>query len=544
MDTYSYILPVKIISCSENVTGAQNLFSLNEMQISMHEEKYVKFSGKGYLILDFGREYVGMLRLITYRVKNENYCTKARIRFGESVTECCAEIGEKNLVDHHSVHGGYYDVPNLSDQCIGDTAFRFVRIDILEDCEVLIKNILLVWRHCGLFCRGKFESDDLLLNKIYSVALDTVYLTMQNDVIWDGVKRDRLVWGGDLNPEIKSILCGYGNVPCIRNSLTAVRKGAPLPAWVNDIPSYSMWWIINLYDYYMFSGDDNYLLENLDYLEGVIDLFSKCFTVDGEILVEKNAVSCDMPWFLDWPTYGSGSEKEGVKALYKVALDCGAFLLQKAGLSGEICRSLNLKIKLENTGSYAKSVLAMRLWAGTHDNAFAELEKNGATDISTFMSYYILKAMSKTGNTDRAVEIAKEYFGGMLSRGATTFWEDFNISWLLGSGRIDAFPKEGEKDLHGDFGAFCYKGFRHSLCHGWASGVAAFLVEDVAGIKVQECGCKTILVEPKLGNIKELDAIYPLPDGELHVTCKKTKSGKIEIKTEQPENVKILWRGN
>ena len=67
----------------------------------------------------------------------------------------------------------------------------------------------------------------------------------------------------------------------------------------------------------------------------------------------------------------------------------------------------------------------------------------------------------------------------MLSRGATTFWEDFDVAWLEGSGRIDEFPEKGQKDIHGDFGAFCHIGFRHSLCHGWASGVLAFIIEQM-----------------------------------------------------------------
>ena len=64
----------------------------------------------------------------------------------------------------------------------------------------------------------------------------------------------------------------------------------------------------------------------------------------------------------------------------------------------------------------------------------------------------------------------KEYYGAMLDKGATTFWEDFDIEWAENSCRIDELPKDGEKDIHGDFGAFCYKGFRHSLCHGWSAG--------------------------------------------------------------------------
>jgi hypothetical protein len=66
----------------------------------------------------------------------------------------------------------------------------------------------------------------------------------------------------------------------------------------------------------------------------------------------------------------------------------------------------------------------------------------------------------------------------MLDVGATSFWEDFDIEWTRGSSRIDEPPREGEKDIHGDYGAFCYVGFRHSLCHGWSAGVIGFMKEE------------------------------------------------------------------
>ena len=56
--------------------------------------------------------------------------------------------------------------------------------------------------------------------------------------------------------------------------------------------------------------------------------------------------------------------------------------------------------------------------------------------------------------------------------------EDFNLDWVNGSCRIDELPKDGEKDIHGDYGDYCYKGFRHSLCHGWSAGVLQFIKEE------------------------------------------------------------------
>jgi hypothetical protein len=66
----------------------------------------------------------------------------------------------------------------------------------------------------------------------------------------------------------------------------------------------------------------------------------------------------------------------------------------------------------------------------------------------------------------------------MLDKGATTFWEDFDIAWAENSCRIDELPTPDKKDIHGDFGAFCYIGYRHSLCHGWPAGVIQFIKEE------------------------------------------------------------------
>ena len=77
----------------------------------------------------------------------------------------------------------------------------------------------------------------------------------------------------------------------------------------------------------------------------------------------------------------------------------------------------------------------------------------------------------------------KEYYGAMLDKGATTFFEDFDLDWIKNSCRIDELLKGNQLDLHGDFGKFCYKGFRHSLCHGWSVGPISFLLENKDKLK-------------------------------------------------------------
>ena len=135
-------------------------------------------------------------------------------------------------------------------------------------------------------------------------------------------------------------------------------------------------------------------------------------------------------------------------------------------------------LKQEIVVKTQKQVAALKYFAtGLNEDDKKLLLDGGAKGMSTFMSYYILKAIASF-DKPRAIEIMKEYYGKMLEKGATTFWEDFDMEWAEKSNDINSFAKEGEKDIHGDFGAYCYLGYRHSLCHGWSAGVIAFIKEE------------------------------------------------------------------
>jgi hypothetical protein len=163
----------------------------------------------------------------------------------------------------------------------------------------------------------------------------------------------------------------------------------------------------------------------------------------------------------------------------------------------------------------------------------------GAKNFSTFYGYYMLQAMAQAGEYNRAMEIIKEYWGGMLKLGATTFWEDFNIEWAVNAYGIDQLPVEGKDDIHGDFGEYCYVGLRHSLCHGWASGPTAWLTEHVLGIKILAPGCKEIAIEPNLGNLEWAEGKYPTPYGIISVKHSKQKDGSVKSEIKAPKGVKV-----
>jgi hypothetical protein len=128
----------------------------------------------------------------------------------------------------------------------------------------------------------------------------------------------------------------------------------------------------------------------------------------------------------------------------------------------------------------------------------------------------------------------------MLDMGATTFWEDFDLEWMNNAAPINDLVPSGKKDIHADFGAYCYKNLRHSLCHGWASGPTPWLSKYVLGVNVMEPGCKTLLIEPHLGDLEWVEGSFPTPYGAVSISHRKDASGKIKTDVKAPKEVKII----
>ena len=166
------------------------------------------------------------------------------------------------------------------------------------------------------------------------------------------------------------------------------------------------------------------------------------------------------------------------------------------------------------------------------------LVPGGGRGYSTFFGYYILAAKALAGDLDGALRDMKEYWGGMLDVGATSFWEDFNLDWLENAGRIDEVVPEGKVDIHGSYGGYCYVKFRHSLCHGWASGPCPFLSNYVLGVRNIAPG--KYEVKPELAWLDWAKGTYPTPKGEIAVHAFKDANGQTVVEIDAPEGIEIL----
>lgn len=177
----------------------------------------------------------------------------------------------------------------------------------------------------------------------------------------------------------------------------------------------------------------------------------------------------------------------------------------------------------------------------TVGNVAAEIiEKDGIKGFSTFMGYHLLSAMAKAGHYGEALNLMKEYYGEMLKKGATTFFEDYNPEWSQNSSSVDTVPTNGERDIHADFGAFCYKGLRHSFCYGWAAGPVPYLMEYVLGVNIEDEGCRTLRLTPHLDGLDWVKGKFPTPFGVVSIHHKRLENGTVATEFEAPKGVKVI----
>jgi Bacterial alpha-L-rhamnosidase. len=497
------------------------------------------------ILIDFGTELHGAIQLTTS--STNNITPKVRICLGESVSEAMSNVaGNKQekggATNHHSMRDYEITLPGYGMIEVGNSGFRFARIELVDRSvkELAFKEIRAVAVMRNLPYLGSFSCNDTLLNKIWMTGAYTVHLNMQ-DYLLDGIKRDRMVWVGDMYPEVMTINSVFGNQDVVAKSLDFARETAPLPKWINGLSSYSLWWIIIQHNWYLHQGNLPYLKEQKSYLTGLLtQMFDRVDSLGREKLEEKSR-------FLDWPSSENPKAVHaGLQALMVMAFERGGELCRILGDAqlSERCLSMANKMKTQipdpNGSKQAAALMAMAGMIPAEKANNEVIAIGGTKYFSAYMGCYMLQAKAMAGDYKGAMDNIRDYWGGMLKLGATTFWEEFNLDWTQNAAGITEIVQAGKKDIHKDFGAYCFKNLRHSLCHGWSSGPTSWLTQNVLGVSVVDPGCKTVRIVPHLGDLQWAEGTFPTPMGVIKIRHEKSADGSVKSNIEAPKGVKIV----
>ncbi|MBR0191066.1 MAG: hypothetical protein IJQ31_03260 [Thermoguttaceae bacterium] len=484
--------------------------------------------GKGGLIADFGRESMGIL---DYVVEGSG---SFRIIYAESEEEAkagtAADVWEE------------FNIPEENQESSHRTPFamalRFVRFEVLSG-NLKIKSVKLLREYLPIPYRGAFRCNDEEINRIWDVAAYTLHLTTR-EFFLDGIKRDRWVWSGDTRQSVNMAAYLFADNPVTRRTLTLLGGKDPIGAHVNTILDYTFFWIIAVDEYYMYSGDTEFVKQIWPRVKAYAD-WSLSRT-------DKDSFAVGRPgdWvFIDWapgPMSLHGGAVSFQQVLFAESLRIAAQMAEVAGDEAKAKeygkKSAELRAKIMPTfwnderkalmhfkpenGEPAKELTRYAnifgIFLGYFDDAQKEavvrnvLDNPDVMGIKTpYWQYYELESLCAIGRQETVLKRIKDYWGGMLKLGATSFWEEYD-------------PRVEGVQHYAMYG----RPFGKSLCHAWGASPVYLLPRYFLGVKPTKPGWEEYEVRPNLGGLEWMEGTIPTPFGEIRV---KVHGNKIEVRS-------------
>ncbi len=467
------------------------------------------------IILDFGRNTNGRLHFVS----DSDSPATVTVQYGESEAEALKlpYLGENALF-----------IPAHGSAFAPKSTFRYAIVRFIGGEKLRFKSIDDDLIYYPVKYEGFFESSDAKLNLMWTIGAYTAHLCMQDD-IWDAPKRDRGRWMGDLEVSGRTINDVFGDRFLMEDTLDRLMGPAPIRQHVNGIAGYSAFWITGEAEYYRHMGSKQQLMSFHERLVQLLHFMES--ELDNRNLYVNNHKS----WpFVDWSPELNGDTPEarrGTQLEFIAAFAQGVYLLDEMGDTENaqlFAKKLNdLKAAAQQylfdkqTNSYGDrwQVNAIAVLSGAVDpSQYGDLWKASLSSvgkikynaliITPYYNYYVISAMARMGHRAEALDWIRQYWGGMVDEGATSFWEGYDPSWY-------------KDDAHGSLQADNMSGYRVSLAHGWSSGVTPWLMEEVLGIHAAGAGFSTVDIRPDLIDLAWARGGEPTPHGMLSVSLKK-----------------------
>ena len=372
-----------------------------------------------------------------------------------------------------------------------------------------ITNVRLVCQIKPTNYKGSFSCSDPMLTKIWYAGAYTVKLNLERDLIGAILmdRGDRVPWTGDDHIAQGAALAAFGDWGDVAQDIDKTANN------YNHIPSYALYWVLSLMDYYNYTGDRALLTQYIP-------------NVQGKLSQGEGWFQHPKPNFYGWDDrLGSGFMDSGcdeARQAYRMLFieTCRQF----AQAMGTIGRPDLQKQYAQMADHYTQIIQNDPNWVNNTtifsaaDAINAGVPTPAQEDIlyrrdflnpverisfSSFNEFFILKAMGRMGWTDPALQTALEDWGGQINYGATTFLECYWPSWNA------IIPQNGPVPSN--------QAGVTSLCHPWSAGCTTWLTRYVAGIEPTGPGFATVDITPHLGRLlTRVAADAPTPHGILH----------------------------
>ncbi len=479
-------------------------------------------------LYDFGRETFGYVRL-------EGVVGSGRVTFfyGESREEALDE-------EFCEV----YDVVEVKGEKAvrleGSRAMRYLSVRC-DGCRY--DKLYFIYEYLPVEPKSEFFTSDKKINEIYKVALYTLHLNAR-EVFLDGIKRDRWPWCGDAYQAILMNFYSFYDKAIDERTLTFLLGKEPFNMHINHITDYTFYWFIALYEHYMHFGDREYIRSIYGRTKKLMDfVFETCaesgfieyadrswcfvdwgsFSHDGALCVEQilfHKALTAMEYFARLLHDGEGEKIYGrrARALLKKIFDVfwdeerGIFMHSCVGgkVTGEMTRYANVFALLYG---YVKGEKKKRVVQALKGKELPPI-------ITPYAKMYELAALSEAGECEFVMKSIRSYWGDMLDKGATTFWE------LYDPESDDMFSMYGRK-------------YGKSFCHAWGASPLYIFGKYILGVSPVKEGYAEYIVKPAFSGLEEVKGSVPVIDGKIDI---EIAHGRIKIYADTDKKGTLVWK--
>ncbi|MBP1465170.1 family 78 glycoside hydrolase catalytic domain [Candidatus Chloroploca sp. M-50] len=426
---------------------------------------------------------------------------------------------EWNQVDTWVLAEGIHTLTTLDAR-----AGRYVLIAVWGEEPVTLRHVQVYEERYPVTLQGSFTSSNARLDQIWMLGPTTLYPSMQD--AYADPWRERGQWWGDAHIADRVNQVTFGETALLRRGLQqiadSVTDGPPTafaPNGTEFLLDYGMLWIQSAYEYGTLTGDwafvaslyprmvtfMHFLAANEDPQTNLLDLSR----IDSPIRIAYfDSISY-------WDRMGQST---AINAFYYRALHNMAAINQALGRDDEAerwqARAIALRTRINQLlyrpaeGRYMAGLLNGTLTPATPQAQSAALTfglpPDGTTDrvtdamlemlgtpqqprVQVLGLYYVLEGLGQAGRIDDGLDVIERFFGFMLDRGATTWWEN------LGADQT----------------------YRASLSHAWGGSPTWFLSTYALGAQQLDQG--RWRVDLHHSRLTEMHGTIPLAEGLLSV---------------------------
>jgi len=400
---------------------------------------------------------------------------------------------------------------------------RYASIFVLGEAGAEIElDVVFEAVGANLWQIGSFQCDDDQLNSIYETSAYTNYLCHQL-ALWDGIKRDRLPWVYDLYLAARGAYPLWNDFSILRRSLVELGH-TPDGSWINSMPDYTLWWFVSIWEYLLHRSDPKFAEELASDIQRHADFVGRNVDENGFLKVERG--------FIDWVPMTPEESRLSLQAVYAIA---------KYALSNISSVMPHLEITFDwptpempeeqflNAAPVITKVLGALSGYISPEKTLEFLENYQLKDPISPCSAYLLACLyADYEMPERGLSIIRSIWGGMLDKGATSFWE---------AARCD-YPDDFHKHLTT---YTAYGEYRMSLCHAWSSTPAEWFARVLLGVNPASPGyreAQIVIRAPK--SMKKCSGTVSTPFGPIGVSWYRDDDDQIIVRTDAPEGVQIV----